>query len=288
MTRHDDNDTTNVMSDQRPRSRPRSFVAYSWWSCRVVAVLIGLGLAAGSEAAAPELRGVHPRAKGEFSAVLMWHDVVPKKKEVWFDTTVAELEHQFREIKKRGLTPVNLDRLAEHLEKGAAIPKGAVVLTFDDNTIGLYRHLFPLVKRYRWPAVIFAHTGYVGVKTGKDHCTWAQLREMEQSGWVKVYPHTVSHPADMRLLKDAPLRKELVQGRQSMHLGGSRPYFAYSNGFYDARVARAVQQAGYRLGITEDWGAAQRSRNLMMVRRYSMHKRAEQAIQDVARALRRP
>lgn len=218
----------------------------------------------------------------------MWHDVVPKTKEVWFDTTVAELEHQFREIKRRGLTPVTLDVLASHLEKGAPIPRGAVVLTFDDNTLGLYRHLYPMLKRYRWPAVLFTHTGYVGVKTGKDHCTWAQMREMEASGLVKVYPHTVSHPADMRLLKDAQLQKELVMGRQSMekHLGGSRRYFSYSNGFYDERVARAVAKAGYRLGITEDWGAAQRSRNLMMVRRYSMHKRADQAIRDVARAMK--
>lgn len=231
---------------------------------------------------------VHPKAKGSFSAVLMWHDVVPKKKEVWFDTTVAELEHQFAEIKKRGLTPVTLDRLAEHLEKGAPIPKGAVVLTFDDNTLGLYRHLFPLLKRYRWPAAFFVHSGYVGVKTGKDHCTWAQLREMEQSGLVRCYPHTVSHPADMRLLKDAQLQKELVMGRQSLekHLGGPRRYFSYSNGFYDERVAQAAWKAGYRLAITEDWGAAQRSRNLMMLRRYSMHKRANQAIRDTARAMR--
>jgi peptidoglycan/xylan/chitin deacetylase (PgdA/CDA1 family) len=93
----------------------------------------------------------------------------------------------------------------------------------------------------------------------------------------------------MRLLKEPQLRKELVQGRQSIekHLGGSRRYFAYSNGFYDERVARAVQQTGYRLGITEDWGAAQRSRNLMMLRRYSMHKRADQAIRDASRAMGR-
>lgn len=219
----------------------------------------------------------------------MWHDVVPKDKEVWFDTTVSELDAQFQSIKRAGLTPVTLDTLAAHLESGASIPKGAVVLTFDDNNLGLYRHLYPLLKRYRWPAVLFVHTAYVGKPTGKPHCTWEQLREMEASGLVKVYPHTVSHPADMRRLTDAQLKKELVQSRQSVekHLGGSRRYFSYSNGFYDDRVAAAAANAGYRLAITEDWGAAQRSRNLMMLRRYSMHKRAEQAVRDVARAMPR-
>jgi peptidoglycan/xylan/chitin deacetylase (PgdA/CDA1 family) len=218
----------------------------------------------------------------------MWHDVVPKKKEVWFDTTVAELEEQFRSIKRRRLTPVTLDRLADHLERAASIAPGAVVLTFDDNTLGLYRYLYPMLQRYRWPAVLFVHTDYVGVRTGKDHCTWDQLREMEKSGLVKVYPHTASHPADMRTLTGKQLQHELTAARGVMEkrLGGARPYFSYSNGFYDERVARAVWAARYRLAITEDWGAAEQSRNLMMVRRYSMHKRARQAVADVARAMR--
>lgn len=252
--------------------------------------LAGLFLLLGSAVAAqPALPQAHPKTRGEYSAVLMWHDVVGKKKEVWFDTTVAELEHQFRSIKSRGLTPVTLDRLADHLEKGTPIPKGAVVLTFDDNNLGLYQHLYPMLKRYRWPGVIFAHTDYVGVPTGKPHCTWDQLREMERSGLVKVYPHTASHPSDLRKISEKQLQRELVHARQVMEkqLGGARPYFAYSEGHYDERVARAVAKAGYRLGITEDWGAAQRSSNLMMLRRYSMHKRARQAVEDVARAMRK-
>jgi peptidoglycan/xylan/chitin deacetylase (PgdA/CDA1 family) len=242
-----------------------------------------------SQAAAPTLPQVHPKARGQYSSLLMWHDVVPRKKEVWFDTTVAELEEQFAHIKRRGLTPVTLERLADHLEKGSPIPKGAVVLTFDDNTMGLYRHLFPLLKRYRWPAVIFVHTDYVGKPTGKEHCTWDQLREMERSGLVRCHPHTASHPADMRDISEKQLQRELSVPIRVMEqqLGGQRRFFAYSNGFYNERVARAVAKAGYRLGITEDWGAAQRSPNLMMLRRYSMHRRAKQAVEDTYRAMRR-
>jgi len=251
--------------------------------------LAGVAATAQRKPAPAALPSVHPRARGDYSAILMWHDVVAKRKDVWFDITIAELEEQFQSIKKRRLTPVTLDRLADHLEKGSPIPPGAVVLTFDDNNLGLYRHLYPMLKRYRWPAALFVHTDYVGKPTGKEHCTWAQLREMEGSGLVKVYPHTASHPPDLRKIPEKQLQRELVVARQVMEkqLGGARPYFAYSEGHYDERVARAVWKAGYRLGITEDWGAAQRSPNLMMTRRYSMHKRAAQAVADVARAMRR-
>jgi biofilm PGA synthesis lipoprotein PgaB len=250
------------------------------------ALLGALALGAARGAGAAKLPPVHPRARGHFSAVLMWHDVVAGAREVWFDTPVAELEAQFRAIRRLGLTPVTLERLADHLETGAAIPSGAVVLTFDDNTIGLYRHLPPLLRRFGWPAVVFVHTAYVGVRTGKDHCTWAQLREMEAGGLIRAQPHTVTHPADMRRLSREALARELRGSRAALekHLGGSRRFFAYSNGFHDARVAGEALAAGYRLAITEDWGAAQRSPNLMQLRRYSMHKRADQALRDTARA----
>jgi biofilm PGA synthesis lipoprotein PgaB len=226
-------------------------------------------------AAAAALPPIHPKARGSATGILMWHDIVPGKKLVWFDTTVAELKAQFAEIRRLGLTPISLERLAAHLERGEAVPKKAVVLTFDDNNLGLSQHVFPLLKRYRWPAVFFVHTGYVGVTTGKPHNTWDQLREMERSGLVKAYPHTDTHPEDMRKLTDARIARELTRSRQKMEreLGGPRVYFTYPDGHFDARVAAGVFKAGYRLAITEDRGLAEASPNLMMVHRYSMHRR---------------
>ncbi len=239
----------------------------------------------GRAPAAP-LPPVHPGARRSFTGILMWHDVVPRDKLVWFDTTIAELKEQFESIRKRGLTPITLEALADHLEKGSPAPPGAVVLTFDDNNLGLYRHLYPLARQYRWPVALFVHTDYVGVRTGKDHCTWDQLREMEKSGFVRVYPHTASHPPDLRKVSAEKLKVELEKPLQFIRreLGEHRPFFAYSEGHYNERVARAVLAAGYRLAITEDHGPAERSANLMMVNRYSMHGRAKQAIAEVAAA----
>jgi len=251
----------------------------------VATLALAVAALAGGRGPSPTLPAIHPGARSSFSAILMWHDVVADEKLVWFDITVKELEAQFREMERAKLKPVTLDVLADHLEKGTPIPPRAVVLTFDDNNLGLYEFLYPMLQRRRWPAVFFVHTDYVGVRTGKDHCTWGQLREMERSGLVRCYPHTASHPADLRKLPAARLTRELVEARRKMEkeLGGSRPYFAYPEGHFDTRIAGEVLRAGYRLAITEEWGAAQRSPNRMMVNRYSMHRRAKQAIRDVAR-----
>ena len=98
--------------------------------------------------------------------------------------------------------------------------------------------------------------------------------------------HTLSHPEDMRPLGDAQLSKELVMSRASIvkHIGRPVFAFAYPDGKHDPRVARAVAAAGYQVGITEDWGSAETSRNMMELHRYSIHKRFAQSLRDVRAA----
>lgn len=235
-----------------------------------------------------QLPAIHPKARSTYSAILMWHDVVPGKKDVWFDVTTRELADQFAEIKRRKFNVVSLDDLYKHLTTGWALPPRPLVLTFDDTTEGLYRYAFPLLKQYRYPAVLFIHSDYVGVTTVKEHCTWEQLKEMQESGLISIQSHTRTHPADLRKLSDAQLRKELWESRQIIEKKMDKPVyaFAYTEGNHDAHVRKAVAEAGYKIAIDEAWGSAGASKDLAQVHRYSIHKRWKQALDDVERAYR--
>ncbi|HLJ55733.1 MAG TPA: polysaccharide deacetylase family protein [Chthonomonadaceae bacterium] len=226
---------------------------------------------------------VNPQARRDYVAVLMWHDVVLETKEVWFDTTVGELKAQLASIKSHGCSVISLDRLYSHLTTGAPIPRRSVVLTFDDNNRGLYENAFPLLKQYGYPATLFVHTNYIGVTTSKPHCDWRMLMEMQRSGLVTIQGHSCSHPADMRLQAPAEADKELIDSKALIEKHTGRPViaFAYTEGHFDEPLARRVWRDGYKLAFTEDWGNACASRNLMMVHRYSIHKRFAQAIADV-------
>src|SRR5258708_6600297 len=90
---------------------------------------------------------IHSKARSTYSAILMWHDVVPGKKDVWFDVTERELASQFAEIKRRKFSVISLDDLYKHLTTGATLPPRPLVLTFDDTTEGLYKYAFPLLKK---------------------------------------------------------------------------------------------------------------------------------------------
>jgi len=251
---------------------------------RMLLICLVVCAAEGAMGQAGPLPQINPTARHDYSAVLMWHDVVPATKEVWFDTTVAELKSQFAAIKRRGCNVISLEAMYKHLSEGSPVPPRAVVLTFDDNNRGLYENAYPLLKQYNYPATFFVHTNYIGVTTSKAHCDWKMLMEMQKSGLVSIQGHSCSHPADMRLQSPAEIDKELLDSKALIekHTGRKVIAFAYTEGHFNDALAHAVARDGYKMALTEDWGSAEASRNLLVVHRYSIHKRFAQALNDVA------
>ncbi len=217
--------------------------------------------------------------------VLVWHDIVPDgKKIVWFDTGVDEFARQLDRLEDAGAVPTPVDALYEYLRTGQNPPPvRAVVLCFDDNTRGIYDYAFPELARRGYPFAVSAHTKYIGVRTGKDHCTWEQLREMEVSGSARIVSQTHTHPPDLRALSDAALRREMWESkiRQEENLARTTRFLTYPSGKWDRRVAVAAAEAGYRLGLTEDHGSAESSPHLLGLRRWSTHKRFAEAVAQI-------
>ena len=200
----------------------------------------------------------------------MYHDIVVGEKSVWFDTTVAEFREQLEAIRESGSTPITIDQLYEHLKNGAALPSKAILLTFDDGYLGHLENAYPLLQEYKYPAVFFVHTAYVGVRTGKPHMTWEDLQRIDKEGLVAIEPHTVTHPGDLRELSDSSLERELVDSKRLMEekLGHPINYLAYPVGNQDERVREAAIRAGYRMSFTMDLGYAGQSGSLLAVQRF--------------------
>ena len=249
-----------------------------WLALGVIVCL--LVLPASAQTPLPQ---VAPGGKTPYLAVLVWHDVVPAK-EVWFDTTLATFEAQLEAIHKGGFHVITLEQLRDHLEHGAPVPSKPLMLTFDDNGSGIYAYAFPLLEKYRYPATLFVHTNFVGKTTSKHHNTWAQLAEMERSGLIEVQSLTANHPPDLRKLSDALVVHELQLSRKSLEARLGRHIYAlvYPEDDYDERLARLAYENGYELGFIEDWGNAADSDNLLLIHRYSVLTRFDQALADVS------
>lgn len=249
------------------------------------AALVAYGIPPAPVHARDDLPRVAPQATAPVVAVLVWHDVLPRK-DVYFDTTTAELAAQLDAIARGGFAVVTLDALRAHLARGTPLPRKPLVLTFDDNGQGIYRNAYPLLQRHRFPATLFVHTNFVGKTTSKAHNSWPELRTMQGSGLVDVQSLTANHPPDLTKLSDADVTHEFALSKRSLEVRLRRPVYAvaYPYDVYDARVERLAAKAGYALGFTEDHGNAGASPSLLEIHRYSITvpERFAQALADVA------
>jgi peptidoglycan/xylan/chitin deacetylase (PgdA/CDA1 family) len=85
--------------------------------------------------------------------------------------------------------------------------------------------------------------------------TWAEIREMEESGWVSFGAHTMHHPILAYLTDPAEVRREIGECREVLEqqLGHPVRAFAYPVGKFEDigdEALRAVQEAGYSWAVT--------------------------------------
>ena len=160
--------------------------------------------------------------------IVMYHDILPKK-EVFFDVTPEELEADFELIKSKGVTPISLDESIVHLRTGSPLPEKPILLTFDDGYGGHYEYVYPLLKKYNYPAVFSVYTKNMGINTGRSHVTWEQLKIMPADSLVTIAGHSKTHPPDLTKLSNEQLLPEIVESKELLekNLGKAIRYFTY-------------------------------------------------------------
>ncbi|MBE9019311.1 polysaccharide deacetylase family protein [Chroococcidiopsidales cyanobacterium LEGE 13417] len=194
---------------------------------------------------------INERAKLAKVPILMYHDILPKK-QVFFDVTPQEFEQHLQFIKQQGFTPISYDQLVIHLRTGLPLPEKPIMLTFDDGYGGHYEYVYPLLKKYGYPAVFSIYTSGVGNNVGRSHVSWEQLKEMAADPLITVAAHSVTHPEDLRRLSDDKLQMEVTKSKQILENKLDIPirYFTYPAGKYNQKVAAAVKKAGYLSALT--------------------------------------
>ncbi len=213
--------------------------------------------------------------------VLMFHDIVKERGRhtVWFDCTIDELKDILDFFEKEKAQFISLEQLHEHLTRGTAVPRNAVVLTFDDNYQGFYELAYPILKEKKIPSTVFVHTNFVGDATG-DHpkMDWPTLKLLESEGLVTIGSHTLSHPAEFEKLDSYVQRQELTDSKRVLEdqLGHPVPYFAYPEGRGDDVTFSLAEEAGYTMCFTVENGPAEESPGILRVNRY-VHTRYKDA-----------
>lgn len=165
--------------------------------------------------------------------VFLYHRIGKGKK-----TSVEVLEERFRFLKKTVL-PKN----------SVFLFKKAFSLTFDDGYFDFYHYVYPLLKKYNLQAILAISSKYIQDSSKKplqkriedDFCTWEEIKEMADSGYVKIANHGFSHKN--LLEKGADLEKEVLFSKELIEKKIQKKVniFVYPFGKFNKKVHNFVK-----------------------------------------------
>lgn len=144
-----------------------------------------------------------------------------------------------------------------------------VALTFDDAYANFAEQVFPVLRDFGFPAVLYVPTNFVdgrsdGPLTGAEHlppCRWEQLVGLVGSGLVTVGSHTCSH-CDLRRLSDEAAERELMRSKRTLEarLAIRVESFCYPRAQWNSRTEELVYRhyctavvAGGTKAYPHDW-----------------------------------
>jgi len=159
-------------------------------------------------------------------------------------------------LMQAGLQPVSFALVDARMAGQATLPRGCVVLSFDDALASQLRNAVPVLTEVNITGMFFVMPGFHdGVHQYMDD---AGIQALHAAGQI-VGAHTCHH-ATLTLLAPQPMMAELADCKRQIEniIGVPVRYLAYPNGAVNQTVVAAVAQAGYRAAFTTRPSAALR------------------------------
>lgn len=201
------------------------------------------------------VRAVYDMQKGVLSGmtdvlVLLYHNFeeteIPPNLSPKYSTTEAKFRADLDALLAMGLQPISL---AQYYRGDYDKTVDSFILNFDDGYRSNYEIAWPILKEYGIHADIF-------MTTEKFYCDNrfdpAMAREMEASGVVTVYSHSVKHE-DMSKLDHDTLVRRLMASQHAITSELPAPrdfFFAYPHGLYNEETAHTLyREVGVQLQL---------------------------------------
>lgn len=170
---------------------------------------------------------------------------------------------------------IKVASIGEALEKPFSRER-RIILTFDDGYKDNYSNVFPVLKKYGFPAIIFVSAGLIG-KTMKAKkgavlpiLSIEEIREMSQSGLIEFGSHCFSH-RNLSTLSPEEIEKELVSSKNFLSgiINKSVDYIAYPWGVVDKKAMEIIKRH-YKAGFGVKKGPFKENKDQFLINRNSI------------------
>lgn len=229
-----------------------------------------------SEALPVHSMPVHTVPKGAIPvAILMYHHVgmLPEDGDgIRRDLTVSpeNFTEQVEWLHANGYQSVTLEQVYLASQKLFALPKKAVVFTFDDGYKDVFDFALPVLQKY----------GYVGsfaIAPGllekPDYATWAQVLSAKTVG-MEVVSHTETHfDGSSSKYSSEFIKQNLTESLKELdsHLGAVPRILVYPYGHFTPEYINIAQSLGFSMGLTTAFGKYVDPNDLMHTPRVRVH-----------------
>jgi peptidoglycan/xylan/chitin deacetylase (PgdA/CDA1 family) len=196
-------------------------------------------IAGGADLGAPQ--PLLPLARSVRCPVLYTHEVGSQ----------ANFSRLLSALLTAGYHPVSLASVDLAMQGQTDVPRGCLVLSFDDALLSQYTNAMPVLARYGVPAAFFVMPDFSdGVHRYMGE---REIKALHDAG-LEVEAHTCHHANLVRLAPrgDGPLMAELLDCKRRIEsiIGAPVDYLAYPDGATSPSVLNAVARAGYRAAFT--------------------------------------
>ena len=202
--------------------------------------------------------------------ILCYHRVGVLKEDHVPTVSADAFERQLACLARHGYRVLSLDEVADGLDRGQALPRRSVAITFDDGYEETATVAWPLLKRFGMPATVFVTPAEVGQA---GFLTWAQVVELARDG-MTIGSHTMSH-SYVPLVPDERLSEELVSSKRLLEERIGRPvhFISYPVGGFTPAAQAIIKQAGYRAAYTTNRGSFGKGLDRFALRRVKVTER---------------
>jgi peptidoglycan/xylan/chitin deacetylase (PgdA/CDA1 family) len=174
-------------------------------------------------------------------------------------------------LRRVGYQSVNLDVLADTLNRRLPFLDSTLAITFDDGYASVYQNAFPVLVENKMMATIFLTVGKeqsdrLPLLNGRTMLSWDEIREMHNYG-IEFGAHTLTH-LDLSHLSPSEIETEIRESKDRIEqmLGASVTAFAYPFGRFDAR-SHAIAQKYFACAVSDRLGWVRRASDLFALER---------------------
>jgi hypothetical protein len=181
--------------------------------------------------------------------VIMIHGISKDTPKQVYDTTVGDHQRLMNDLHDLGFQAINMQQLADFMERNARIPARSVLLIVDDRHYPEYfnDHFRPYYEQWGWPVV----NAYVAKDERPD--LWASMAALSAEGWVDHQAHGVVHNVNISSASTEEFMLGELQGAITnfqKYLNKTPIAYIWPGGGFTPRAAQLARQVGYRLGFT--------------------------------------